>query len=356
MRRRSQVAAAAFLGTGLLLTGAYLAAPDPLAWSQEDAAMLETAFRRGEEIADLFPGWKPAETPILLTKGPVNYLINFPTHAEAPAGKPVEGAQAASDPAAGGLRVIRLEQPEVPVVANGLVAVGGEPVALIAGRQQLEGAVGGMAAEQSIVGGGEAELMRGLLRTDAGIRFTDDEYLGVVLHEAFHLYQLPTIECMSEGLPDEFGERLWGEIYTDAANNRLQDLEAAHLLAAVQAEDLAAVRTEAAAFLAVRSERHAYWQGQLEAEADAMREAERRYEWMEGLARYVQIMAQETGREALIAQIGEPVDPVRTRERVYRMGAGQALVLDRLTPGWRTEAMQGIALEELVREALDMRP
>lgn len=345
VRRRSWMAAVAFLCTGVVLSGAYLAAPDPQAWTPEDGAILEAAFRRGEAVADLFPGWSPAESPVLLTKGKVNYLINFPAGASAPPGKPVE---------AGGLRVSRLERPEVPVVANGVVPVNGEPVVLLAGRRQLEGAVGGLMAEQSLLGGGEAELMKGLLRTEAGRRFTDEEYVGVILHEAFHLYQLPAIERWTDGLTGTFADgRLWGEVYTDPENNRLQDREAAHLLAAVQAADLATVRAEAAAFLAVRAERDAYWQGRLGAEAPAMREVERLYEWIEGLARYVQIMAQASGREELIAQIGEPVDPAATRERVYRIGAGQALVLDRLAPGWQAEAMEGVPLEELLRRAID---
>jgi hypothetical protein len=47
-----------------------------------------------------------------------------------------------------------------------------------------------------------------------------------------------------------------------------------------------------------------------------------------GLARYIQIKAQQIGQRELIEAIGRPVGSYMARERVYAIGAGQALLLD----------------------------
>ncbi|HYG56896.1 MAG TPA: hypothetical protein VD902_02345, partial [Symbiobacteriaceae bacterium] len=134
--------------------------------------------------------------------------------------------------------------------------------------------------------------------------------------------------------------------------NRLQNLEAQHLLAALQATSAGLAAQEAEAFLQVRTERRAYWAGRLgQAEAEALLEWERLYEWLEGLARYIQIKAQPE-ESVLVEAIGRPVDPVAARERVYTMGAGQALVLDLLQPGWQLEAERGVALDLLIQRAI----
>ncbi|MBP2017443.1 hypothetical protein J2Z79_000826 [Symbiobacterium terraclitae] len=469
-REVSRRAALLFLGAGLVLTAALAAAPDPRGWTAEDTALLEAALRRSERAADLFPGWAPQETPILLTKGPVNYLVNFPAHAATPPGRPVD---------AGTLRVVRLDRPEVPVVANGVVQVNGRPVALVAGRRQLERALGGLEAGAALAGalepgagpgGGEAELLKGLLRTGDGQALTDEAYIGAVVHEAFHVYQIPVLERWTAGWGEAHAqERLWGEVYRDPENNRLQNREAAYLLEAVRAAagvgtagsdegveaarsgagsgssvgavgagagagavgtgsgtgvgavgassgagvgavgadsstgvgavgagsgagvgamsagssaglgavhtdagagvaatdasagvaatdasaDVEAVRAAAAGFLAVRAERAAYWRARLgPAAADPLLEVERLYEWLEGLARYVQAHVEEAGLEALMEELASPVESGPVRNRVYRLGAAQALVLDRLSPGWRPAAMQGTSLEALLRAAV----
>lgn len=344
-REVSRRAALLFLGAGLVLTAALLAAPDPADWTDEDTALLQAALRLGEQVADLFPGWAPQETPVLLTKGRVNYLVNFPPELEAPPGRPV---------GAGTLRVVRLDRPEVPVVANGVVKVSGRAVALVAGRAQLEGAVGRLEAGLTLADGGEAELLKGMLRAGAGQSLTDEAYVGAVVHELFHVHQIPALEQWTADWDGAYAqERLWGEVYQDAENNRLQNLEAAYLLEALQAPDDGAARDAAARFLAVRAERAGYWQTRLgPVVADPLLELERLYEWLEGLARYVQAHVEPGGVEALMDELTEPVEAGIARDRVYRLGAAQALVLDRLSPGWRVEAMKGVSLEDLLREAV----
>lgn len=336
---KRNLAAAIYGLVGAVLAAGFLALPNPRAWTDDDTQYLLEAFRRGQEVAaDTFPDWRPAQSPVLVTKGAANFLVNFPEGAAAPAGRPIE---------AEGLRVLRLDRPEIPVVANGVVEVNGRGVVLLAGKVQLEAAFGGLMAEQSLAGTGESGLVKGLMRTEAGRRFTDDEYLGVVLHEAFHLYQMPILKQWQ--MPEVPESILWVTAYTDPENNRLQNQEALHLLAAARAASADEARREGAAFLLVRAERRAYWTARLgAAQAEAILEWERLYEWLEGLARYIQIKAQHTGQQELVEAIGRPVDPHMARERVYTMGAGQALLLDRLQPGWQQSAGKGTSLYGLL--------
>jgi len=349
-REAGRRAVVSYLGAGLLLAAALAAAPDPLDWTGEDAALLRAALHRAAEAAGRFEGWDPARTPVLLTKGPVNYLVNFPAEAGAPPGRPV---------ADGSLRVIRLDEPEIPVVANGIWKVGDRPVAVVAGRRQFDRAVGALEAGAGLLEGGEAGLLRRLLRAGAEARVTDEQYLGAVVHELFHAYQMPVAERWVSGWGDAHDPtRLWHELYREAENNRLQRREAERLLAAAQAavraEDESHVRAEAAAFLAVRDARATYWRDRLGAEAaNPLLEVEQFYEWLEGLARYVQAHAEEGGADALLAELAKLVDEAGApRARVYILGAAQALALDRLSPGWQGRAMQGVSLEALLREAV----
>ncbi len=345
-REASRRIALAWLGAGILLAAALAGAPDPLAWTEEDAALLEAALRRARDVAGLFDGWEPESTPILLTKGRVNYLVNFPAGAEAPPGTPV---------AAGALKVVRLQRPEIPVVANGVWKVGERPVAVVAGRRQLDQALGGLEAGEGLLAGGEAGLLKGLVGARIGDGLTEDEYVGAVVHELFHAYQMPVVEEWTAGWDEGHAqERLWYELYLDAENNRLQAREAEHLLAAARATDEAGVRAAVRAFLAVRDARAAYWRSRLGPEADPLLEVERLYEWLEGLARYVQAHAEANGLDALLDELAEPIGEGGTpRSRVYALGAAQALALDRLSPGWRQEAMQGVSLEALLRAVAD---
>jgi hypothetical protein len=133
-------------------------------------------------------------------------------------------------------------------------------------------------------------------------------------------------------------------------------------------------------FLQARDDRADYWQGKLGAgKAGLLLEWERLYEWQEGLASYVQMEAYrvavatghstlpevagmpgysgyrggaDSGRSRLISAIGAPVASAAPRERVGRLGAGQALALDRLLTGWKVRAAAGTALTDLLRGAV----
>jgi hypothetical protein len=138
---------------------------------------------------------------------------------------------------------------------------------------------------------------------------------------------------------------LWSLIYADAENNRFQDEEARLLQAAAQAPTTEGAKAIVQHFLTVRNQRWAHWEEKVgAAKSGALLEWERRYEWQEGLATYVEWTLQP-GRTA---EIGKPVSAMQPRERIYRLGAAQALLLDRLAPGWQAQAMTGISLTDLL--------
>jgi hypothetical protein len=108
---------------------------------------------------------------------------------------------------------------------------------------------------------------------------------------------------------------------------------------------------------------------------------ERQREWLEGLAKYAELSIQRLAATAsgYIPQVALAVDPdfkgYATRERYwlnqmgeiqrsasregesrfYYGGMAQAVLLDRLLPGWKGRAFApGVMLEDLLREAVSL--
>ena len=104
---------------------------------------------------------------------------------------------------------------------------------------------------------------------------------------------------------------------------------------------------------------------------------ERKREWLEGIAKYVEL---ETGRKAAVAghiplpeaQEAAGLNNYSTRERFwfnqvdaidntqfsgetlfYYSGLGQAVLLDHLLPGWKELAIQGAELDPLLERAME---
>jgi|GEM_PF-3414235 len=368
MPARARWALVVYVVVGLALAGSWWALPDWRAWQPEDTRYIQELRRLGERVAaETFPAWRMGEMPVLLTKGPVNYLVDL---ADGPSGRAVPEA-------GGGLAVRRLDRPLVPVLAAGPYRVGEAGVILVPSKPALDNGFAAM-QQQAYAAGGEAGVLSGLLGLGAE-PLPPEEFTAVLLHEALHVHQMPLLEAAvrrfeAMGLEQE---ELW-ELYRDERNSELQSREAALLFGALLAASEEEARALGREFLAARAERWAYWEGKLGAErAGAIREVERFMEWAEGLARYVELRAWEVGAahasESLLAgepgytgyrgdqtwgyaalrkQIGEPLPPDGNRERVYRFGAGQALLLDRIGVNWRDRADQGVDPERLLAEVL----
>lgn len=240
----------------------------------------------------------------------------------------------------------------------------------------LLGWLAGLAEGSGAAGG--SELMRGLLRVGEGVRLTPEQYVTGILHELFHAWQAPALNRWMTRLDQQGADdaELFRTVYGDAENNRLQDREVKTLLAAINAQTADAAGARAQEFLAVRAQRTALWVQRVgPARAGALLDRESMYEWAEGLARYVEIRSWETagdpayqphpelaaepgyaayagGRQALLDRMAAPVDAAAPHERIYRLGALQALALDRVEPGWRARASTDVPLSELLRQAV----
>lgn len=373
MEGKTVRAAAAYGAVGAMLLGWLLWLPDWRDWQPADALYIREARRLGAAVAAAtFPGWQPQRQPLLVTKGRVNYLVGFPAAVPgAPTGRPVP---------ADGLAVLRLDRPEVPLIAAGAFTLAGRPVAIIPGKSALDQTLSAFAEGVGSAGDG-SDLVRGLLKVGGGVRLTPEQFVTLILHESLHAWQAPVLDGWMDRL-DRHGvddTELWRTVYGDADNNRLQNREVELLVAAFTAPTAEAALAPAQGFLAVRAQRAGRWAARLgPARAGALLDWEAAYEWSEGLARYIEIRAWETaadpayrplselaaepgytgyapgpgtGRQALIDQLAGPVDPAAPRERIYRLGAAQALVLDRLQPGWRAGAAAGTSLTELLSRA-----
>jgi hypothetical protein len=207
-----------------------------------------------------------------------------------------------------------------------------------------------------------------------------DTYIGAIEHEAFHAYEgmtVPSHLAAAENAMKYEDQYPWDE----AAFNKAWQSELDLLVRAVQAKTDDEARDLAQQFLSTRDARRSA------AHLDpALADFERQREWLEGLAKYVEL---EIGRVANQTPSYKPLpamaaDPsfksYSTRERFwsqqlgevrrmtnrpgevrfYYSGMAQAALLDRLSPGWKEGALKGnagttaneAALEGLLREAV----
>jgi hypothetical protein len=201
-----------------------------------------------------------------------------------------------------------------------------------------------------------------------------DQYLSLIAHEAFHAHQAaiaPAKLAAAEASLTAEAAYPWDEPgVTDAWQLELDTL--AEALRAVTPDETAAAATR---FLAQRADRR---------EATGLTgeqiTLERQREWSEGLARYVELAIWEAASadptyEPVAALDGDPdfdgyanyarrwereIDQMRRMAadpgegRFYYSGMAIATLLDRLSPGWKGEAMEpGVFLEDLLAEALD---
>ncbi len=194
-----------------------------------------------------------------------------------------------------------------------------------------------------------------------------------VLHEAFHVFQVETTQAQfddsEKAYPD--GQRYWA---ADAAMHADWKAEIDFLARAVAAPTNADSRALARQFLAQRQQRR-----QVHGLDSALVNYERRFEWLEGLAKYVELSAWRAaattkGYAALPAlnadadfrhyttfaqRWSQEMDQMKRQAgvddetRFYYTGLAEATLLDRLMPDWKARVMaKGVWLEDLLQLAL----
>jgi hypothetical protein len=228
---------------------------------------------------ELWPGYDPLAMPVAIFDGANTHLFHHPA--------PPEGfAPSADDP-----QVAVYPGRHPLVVANSAVELGDVTTATFMPN----------------VGAG------GTARADA----------AVIAHEAFHVYEYAHHPAWSANEAELFtfpkGDPAW------LAARRLEQ-EA--YLAALAAPETQACQAWAAQALAER----AAWAGVLTAEQQGyLRELER----MEGLAAYLQTVVEHPDAPDPGILGSSDFRAAETRRQSYYIGTLQALLLDRLAPGWR---------------------
>lgn len=200
-----------------------------------------------------------------------------------------------------------------------------------------------------------------------------DQYLSLLAHEAFHAYQgqmAPDRLAAAEVAVRQADDYPWDAPEIETGWQQEIDL----LIGALNASDKNEMANIAAEFLAARQTRRAG--ANL---SPAQIEFEQQREWLEGLARYVELSiwreaATTASYEPVVAMAGDPdfdhyqgFEARWQRElgqagrmfnndsdtRFYYSGMGIAFLLDQLRPGWQSEAMESdVFLEDLLAEAI----
>ncbi|MBE2224345.1 MAG: hypothetical protein IAF02_22585 [Anaerolineae bacterium] len=201
---------------------------------------------------------------------------------------------------------------------------------------------------------------------------SSDKFISLIAHEAFHAFQgemVPDQLAAAETAVRQSNNYPWH----DDAHRADWDVELDLLTQAVEAEDVAETAVLAQQFLAQRAERRQA--AGLSAEMIAY---ENQREWLEGLAKYVEM---EIWRQASQAPDYQPVEMMAVDDdfeqyqtfdkrwnqevdqikrsansedtRFYYTGMAQAVILDRLFPDWKEQAFtEDVFLETLLQEAI----
>jgi hypothetical protein len=338
--------------------------------SDLDKARLAEALHLRQELGEaVWPGWSQIEIPTILYNEEYAFLVGYPD--------PPPGWSKVPDRTARGgpWEVVtgddfagqpyyrqRLPDPEVTPEAF-TVLVGERWVASMMTKEWMDISL----VMQT------RETVPPLIRPVFPYRlvnqvFISDWYITTLSHESFHAYQG---SVSPDRLADaEMAIRQWGDRYPwddDGLRDAWQaevDLLAQALQAASDSEAAALARQ----FLETRDQRRAEFD-------PAWVDYERQREWLEGLAKYVEMevwrQASTTpGYEPLPALAGDPEfkgyatfeqrwvqelgqlrrATAQADSRFYYTGMAEAVLLDRLMPGWKEQAMEeGIFLEDLLR-------
>ncbi len=328
-------------GTGMLLTVLLLGAcAVPTAAVTPTAALSATAATHilpefaetleawrllaayGDQV---WPGWGQARIPLLIRSGEYDLLVGHPS--PPPGFSLLPGVTAADQP------VYRHTGHLVPVPAATAWQVGDVWSVAVPTRAEFQQAI-------------DAQLGTGVVQLDT------ENYVRAIVHEAFHAYAMDVIKG---SVPDFGADVNEGDLIQRLAAQPDLDqqytAEGQMLAKALQAPDDRSVRQAVSEFLKLRQARRAV--GDKDTAA-----YEQTTEWIEGLARYAEVAVMQHADPAMSAEIWQAfldqlarptTSPDGFRGRYYLLGAGQAFLLDRLLPDWKTRALAGKqALETLL--------
>jgi len=304
----------------------------PAILSPDDRLGLAEVFRLKKDWGDrIWPGFAEAEIPVLLFNDNDDFLVG----AEAP---PLPWEAIKKDDFAGRTYYRRVHQKRTQAFAVPLGSL-------------WAGSIGTV----EFMNSGRLPLKVSL-----------DYWAVITLHEMFHAYQ-------AGQAPERFKGAL--AVYAREGSYPFQDkpfaaawnAEGAALAQAIGAPDRAGAERSAGEFVRLRRERR-----RRAALDPGLVNYERELEWLEGLAKYAEVIFYESAASKG-AEEGNPVrykprffifqmDLVRLEKtlggqagdlRFYLSGMAQARLLDRLKPGWqKTAPMKSFCLEDLLQNVL----
>lgn len=340
----------------------------------EQAHVAEVLHLRATLGDAVWPGWSSADTPLILYNDAYAFLIGAaappPGWQRPPRGEQQGNAWEALPQEIGGTAVYRSRLPDGVSPEAFTVQVGDQWVGSMTTKAWM------LLKFPQEIGDQLPRPVTAVVPWGPVARLFiggTDGYLSAILHEMFHAYQAtvaPERLRAAETAVRQMDSYPW-----DA--DGLADawaVEADLIASAVEAESEAETAERARAFLAQRAERR-----DAAALSPAMIDLERQREWLEGLAKYAEMeMYRTAGSDP--AYVPDPamaadsdfdgfsdweqrwanqLDQTRRsvgqegETRFYYTGWNMAVVLDRLMPGWKEQAMdEGVFLEDLLATAV----
>jgi hypothetical protein len=350
----------------------------PAALSVAEKALLSEAIQVRQQVGDeVWPGWETAVIPLIVYNEATAFLLGYP---DPPNGwinvstnKPHGSAwEQVPDDLFDGEPYYRQSLPpdgETPQAFT--VRVGKQWAASMQTQEWMEISLSNQL---------RADLPAFLvpifpyrLANDLFLRGSEG-YISLLSHESFHAYQgtvAPDRLAAAETAVSRSDSRYpWDDVAFQNAWQAELDL----LATAVQAETDAEMVDLVRQFLAQRELRR-----QMAGINSALIDYERQREWLEGLARYVEL---ETWRQASLADDYQPIVALQDNPdfdgyasfdkrwaqeidqigrmaddygdgRFYYSGMAQAVLLDRLLPDWKAQVLtDGVFLDELLATAV----
>jgi hypothetical protein len=314
------------------------ATPRPQPELSEAAEAWHLLASQGDQV---WPGWGTSRIPLLIRAGEFDLLVGHPS--------PPQGFSPLPDVTMADQPIYRYTGHLVPVPAATAWEVSDVWSVAVPTRAEFQQAI-------------DAQLGKGVVNLDTA------NYIRAIVHEAFHAYAMTIIRGQVPNFGADVDE---GEMIQRLSS--LPDLDKQYategqaLVKVLQAADDQIAHEAAAEFLKLRQARRAA--GDKESAA-----YEQTTEWVEGLARYAEVaVMKRAGDEAdqpanttihypaaaevwqqFLDQLANPAaSPDGFRGRYYLLGAGQAFLLDRLLPDWKTRVLnEKQSLETVLAQTL----
>jgi hypothetical protein len=379
---------AAILLLGLIATAvANLLYPTPIPSAEtsrlaepEKALLAEAIHLRQMLGDDAWPGWGAADIPHIVYNQEYAFLVGYadppPGWLKLPRRNALGGPweEVPDDLFAGQVYYRQsLSQPDITPEAF-TVLVGDRWVASLTTKEWLRVSLAEM------FGAELPPLLNQIFPYGLAVKLfvnSSDFYVAGLLHESFHAYQgmtAPERLAAAETAVIRHGDRYPSD---DTAVQEAWQVELDLLAQAVRADATEETAELVAQFLNQRAQRRA-----LPLLDQEMVVYEQQREWLEGLAKYIELeiwrqAAAQPAYQPTPAILDDPdfhsysrfdrqwsqeVDQMRRMSgssgdgRFYYSGMAQAFLLDRLMPGWKSRALdEAVWLEELLAEAVAHR-